>query len=133
MLDPNVIVSGLLSRKGSPARILTAWDDGAFELAVSLALLEELRRVLAYPKLRSRIPQADAATALQWLSDNAEIVADPDGPPPARSPDPDDDYLLVLAAHHRIPLVSGDKYLLGLADRLPILTAAQFADLLAEH
>lgn len=131
VLDPNVIVSGLLSSKGSPARILEAWEDGVFELVASPALLEEVQRVLGYPKLRRRIPQEDAAAAVKWLTENAELVADPEGRPPVLSPDPDDDYLIALAAHHRIPLVSGDKQLLGLADRLPILTAAEFRDLLA--
>ncbi len=132
ILDPNVVISALLSPKGKPARILVAWEQGAFELVISPALLEELERALAYPKLRRLIPEPDAATALAWLRETADVVADPRDDPPLRSPDPGDDYLIALAAQERIPLVSGDNHLLVLADRLPILTAAQFLELLPE-
>lgn len=133
VVDPNVIISALLSPKGSPARVLVAWEQGAFELVASPALLEELERALAYPKLRRLIPESDAADALAWLRESAEIVADPPDEPPVHSPDPGDDYLIALAAHERVPLVSGDKHLLGLADELPILTPAQFLELLPKE
>lgn len=55
VLEINVIVSALLSPTGSPARILRAWTDGAFDLIVSPMLLDGLARVLAYPKLRPHI------------------------------------------------------------------------------
>lgn len=132
VLDANVIISALLSPKGTPARVLVAWERGAFELVASPALLEELERALAYPKLRRLIPESDAAEAAAWLRECAEIVADPPGQPPVRSPDPGDDYLVALAAGERIPLVSGDRHLLGLAGKLPILTPAQFLELLPE-
>lgn len=130
VLDPNVLISALLSSKGNPARILLAWEQGAFELVASPALLDELERALAYPKLRRLIPEADAAAALAWLRETAEVLADPPEAPPLRSPDPSDDYLIALAAQEQIPLVSGDGHLLGLADRLPILTPADFLKLL---
>ncbi|MDQ3676399.1 MAG: putative toxin-antitoxin system toxin component, PIN family, partial [Actinomycetota bacterium] len=112
-----MVISALLSPKGKPARILVAWEQGAFELVISPALLEELERALAYPKLRRLIPEPDAATALAWLRETADVVADPRDDPPLRSPDPGDDYLIALAAQERIPLVSGDNHLLVLADR----------------
>lgn len=35
VLDPNVLVSALLSPTGTPARIVLAWAEGRFELVVS--------------------------------------------------------------------------------------------------
>jgi predicted nucleic acid-binding protein len=52
ILDANVLIAALLSPRGSPARLLRAWMNGAFELIVSPGLLAELERALAYPKLR---------------------------------------------------------------------------------
>ncbi len=70
VLDVNVLVSGLLSRAGSPGRLIALWLGGAFELVVSEALLAELDRALAYPKLRKRIGPEDAAEYLELLRSN---------------------------------------------------------------
>lgn len=124
-LDPNIIVSGLLFPKGSPARVLNAWQEGRFSLIASPALLDELARALGYPKLRTRIPPESATRVLDLLARSTTIVDDPADPPP-RSPDRGDDYLLALAERHRAVLVSEDQDLLGLSDRYPVFTAADF-------
>jgi predicted nucleic acid-binding protein len=51
VLDPNVMVSGILSEKCVPGRILRAWLEYWFHLVTPRAILEELRRVLGYPKI----------------------------------------------------------------------------------
>jgi putative PIN family toxin of toxin-antitoxin system len=127
VLDPNIIISGLLSPDGSPARALAAWQDGRFSLIASPALLEELARALTYPKLRKRIPERSARAVLDLLARGATIVEDV-ADPPRRSRDPGDDDLLALAERHRAVLVSGDRDLLGLSERYPVFTAAQFLD-----
>ncbi len=128
VLDPNVVISALLSPEGAPARTLLAWQRGLFELIVSSALLAELERALAYPKLRSRIDRQAAAELIEWLTRNATIAEDPIDAP-ARSADSGDDYLIALAAAERAILVSGDKHLLALAEQLPILPPARFLEL----
>jgi predicted nucleic acid-binding protein len=50
--------------------------------------------------------------------------------PPLRSSDAADDYLIGLAAASDALLVSGDEHLLELADRAPIHTPAEFADMI---
>jgi putative PIN family toxin of toxin-antitoxin system len=127
VLDPNVLVSALLSQAGTPARALLAWVDGQYELVVSPRLLVELTRVLAYPKLRARVQSHDAEEFVDWLSRQAVLVADPVDPP-SRVADADDDYLLALAAGEDALLVSGDKHLLVLADEFPILSPARFLE-----
>jgi len=77
VLDPNVIISALISSKGTPAAALSAWHDGAFELVVSPMLLAELRRALTYPKLRRRIDPADADALLGWIAASAVRIEDP--------------------------------------------------------
>lgn len=126
VLDVNVIISALLSPEGSPARVLRAWIEGRFELVLSPLLLAELKRALAYPKLRKRITAAEAARVIEWLGGAGSVTQDPRDPPRTRSPDPDDDYLIALASGERAVLVSGDNHLLGLSEDLPIVSPARF-------
>jgi predicted nucleic acid-binding protein len=105
-----------------------AWQDitSGPTTVVSPALLAELGLALAYPKLRQLITQEDAEAFVAWLSRSASVARDPDAPPPVRSIDPDDDYLLTLAADQHAALVSGDRHLLALAGQLPVQTPAEF-------
>jgi uncharacterized protein len=131
VLDPNVIISALLSPEGSPARALREWQQGAFELVVSPLLLAELERALAYPKLARRITPDEAGAVVEWLRRAATIAPDPDHPPPVRSADPGDDYLTALAAEQSAMLVSGDDHLLQLTDRIPVCSPAVFLEALS--
>ena len=126
ILDPNVIISALLSRGGTPAKVLRAWLEGRFDLIVSPFLLEELARALAYPKLAERISTQESAALIDWLRREAILVDDPAEPPTSRSEDPGADYLLALAEAERAVLVSGDRHLLALTEQLPVLTVREF-------
>jgi uncharacterized protein len=126
ILDPNVIISALLSRSGTPAKVLRAWLEGRFELIVSPLLLDELQRALSYPKLAQRIKADEAARLIEWLRREAILVEDPVEAPTSRSEDPGDDYLLALAETERAVLISGDRHLLALTHELPVLTARAF-------
>ena len=133
VLDVNVAIAGLLSPSGSPAHILRAWREGAFELIASPLLLAELERALAYPKLTRLVPPEQARAFVHWIAVEAVLADDPPEAPPVRSQDAGDDYLIVLAAAQRALLVSGDKHLLALSDRLPVLSPAAFLEQLEER
>jgi putative PIN family toxin of toxin-antitoxin system len=130
VLDPNVIISGLLSATGAPADLLRAFDRGELDVVISPKLADELTRALAYPKLRRYISKEDAAAVLAWLKDAAITVPDPDDPPSVRSADAQDDYLIALASMERVALVSGDKHLLKLDREIPVFSPRQFLELL---
>ncbi len=132
VLDPNVIISALLAPNGSPAKVLRAGLDGAYDMVASPLLLAELERALAHPKIRRRIPASDAAAAVGLIERQAPVVDDRDEPPLVRSPDPGDDYFIALAAAARAVLVSGDRHLLGLDSTLPIHSPAAFLAWLGE-
>lgn len=132
VLDVNVLISALLSSSGAPAAIVRAWLDGRFELIASPLLLGELERALGYPKLRRRIPAEEAQTFIDWLARTAVVAKDPTTRPPIRSTDPNDDYLLALAAAESALLVSGDDHLLSLASA-PVYSPAEFLALLQER
>jgi putative PIN family toxin of toxin-antitoxin system len=135
VLDPNVLVSAVISPAGPPGSILLAWSLGQFELVISRKLLDELADVLARPKLQRWVSQATASEYLNALAESATMIDDPSDPP-KHSPDPDDDYLLeLLDAADANYLVSGDPHLTGLADHdVPVETPNVFlARLLAEN
>jgi predicted nucleic acid-binding protein len=108
------------------------WLEGAFELVVSPKLLDETTRALAAPKLVSRVEPREAEAFVALLRERAELRADPPQEPPARSEDPGDDYLLVLAAAADTRLVSGDRHLLALAERMPVLSPRDFLSLIEQ-
>ena len=126
VLDPNVLISALLSPSGSPAALVRRWLAGEFELVISEKLTAELRRALGYPKLRSRISAEDEAELIELLSRTATTVEDP-ATSPRRSRDPGDDYLLALAEAASAILVTGDQDLLDLTG-LPILSPTGFLE-----
>jgi putative PIN family toxin of toxin-antitoxin system len=130
VLDPNVIVSALISPQGVPAKILREWLDGGYDLVASPLLLAEIERVLDYPKLRERVSKVEARELVELLRRGADLRADPRHTPRVRSADPGDDYLIVLAAASQAVLVSGDRHLLSLSDDLPVYSPAQFLDMI---
>ena len=102
-----------------------AWLGGRFEVIASPKLVDELERALAYPKLRKRIPEADAA-GLARLIERGSVMREDVASPPSISKDPGDDYLIALAAGSEAVLVTGDRDLLALGPELPIFSARQF-------
>lgn len=126
VLDVNVIVAAVLSPTGSPAIVLRGWLEGAYDLIVSPKLLDELEHTLGCRKIRERVPSEEATALLELLRRNAEVRDDPTSEPPVRSSDPDDDYVIALAADARAVIVSGDRHLLDLSDDLPIYAPARF-------
>ena len=131
VLDIGVVVSGLISDEGPPARILDHWRHGRFEIVLSDAWLEEFDDVFARPHLASRIGVGLSALLRAAIIDHGVVVRDQQLRPGA-TPDPDDDYLVALADACRCDyLVSGDRHLLGIvAAKPPVLTPRQFLDVL---
>ena len=126
VLDPNVIISATLSPAGTPGRVFRLWFEGAYELVVSAMLLDELERAFGYSKIQNRVPTVEAQELLEILGRSTTHFQDPDKAPNVRSSDPDDDYLIALAAESRSVLVSGDSVLLGLSGQIPVRSPIEF-------
>lgn len=125
VLDTNVLVSGLAYPGSVPGRIVTAWRQGGLEVVLSHYILDEMVRVL--PRLhRIRLTAReirDLADSFMFLAD----VVEPDSARDERIRDPADQPVLqTLLASHANYLVTGDKDLLALADKHPIVTPAEF-------
>lgn len=124
VLDSNVIVSGL-GWSGPPARIVAAALDGRLELLTSQALLTELRRVLAYPKLAKVI---DEAEQLADLVEASSVVVHPVGVLEVVDDESDNRVLEAAVEGAAEYIVSGDDHLLELGSfqGIPIMTPGQF-------
>lgn len=125
VLDTNVLVSGLAYPGSVPGRIVTAWRQGGLDVVLSRYILDELARVLArLPRLR--LTPLEIRDLIDSLMFQADIV-EPAGLPDEGLRDPADQPVLqtLLAAQARY-LITGDKDLLTLADRYPIVTPAEF-------
>ncbi len=126
VLDPNVIVSALLS-SGTTAAVLDAWlDRRAFDPVVCPALLAELEEVLSRPKFAS-IGQDTVTQVIERLRTEGATSADPVVEPGVTA-DPDDDYLVALARSAGADcLVSGDPHLKdAVLPDVEVLTPGEF-------
>ncbi len=131
VLDTNVLIAALISQTGVPAEVVARGLAGEFEIVVSETLLTELREALAAPNLRKRVLPEEAAEFATLLAAHALSYADP-LPPPRRSADRNDDYLVALAEIATGVLVSGDRHLLDLAAELPVRTPRDFLLMLGQ-
>ena len=128
VLDSNVILSGLMSPKGTTGQIIQAWKDNCLTLLICEAQLEEIKRVLAYPKIQNRLNWSAEKINLfvKLLAYRSEYV-DISGVKAYVPQDADDEMLLAtLIAAKADYLVTGDSDLLALRESYVIITPAQF-------
>lgn len=128
LLDTNILVSGLISKKGPPGMLLRAWlFEFRFELVTSKEQIDELRRVLAYEHLQRFITPEQARDVLDNIDARAHMAVEL--PTITLSPDPDDNVILATAvAGNADLLVTGDKrdlLFLDTVEGMPIITARQ--------
>ena len=129
VLDTNVLVSGLMLPESVPGKIVAAWRVAQFELVLSEPMLDEIGRVLSYPRIHARLGwgKDEIANFLLLLRFKADVV-DITLERGRRTRDPGDDPVLAtFLASGADCLVSGDGDLLALRDRYPVLTPADFA------
>ncbi len=130
VLDTNVLISGLMYPDSVPGKIVTAWREAQFDVVCTLQQLQEIGRVLSYPKIQK---------VLQWGPETIERfleqlllrveLAEVDESVDERLRDPSDSPILAgLVASKADFLVTGDGDLLALKDRFSIVTPAEFAE-----
>lgn len=134
VLDANVLISAIISSRGSPAQILSYWQEGELDLVVSLPILEELDRVIHHPKLQARYDLREELVQefLVLLGRRAAMV-EPEERLAVIERDPTDNrYLECALAGEAQYLFSGDSHLLNLEqyEGIRILTPTEFLALL---
>ena len=108
VLDTNILVSSLISNKSYPYQLYQGWIKRLFILVSSRPQLDELERVLNYPKLRRFIDEEESKAVIEGLYNFASIVDEL--LIITLSPDPDDNVILATAIKGEADyLVTGDK------------------------
>lgn len=130
VLDANVFVSAALSPNGIPAKILTAWRAEQFQLVISKAILEEIDRVLHYPKILKRHQWREERIRL-FIEDLAHLAVLTPGERKLTviTEDPSDNRYLESATEGEAEyIVSGDQHLIELEvyQNIRILTPRAF-------
>ncbi len=125
VLDTNVLVSGLAYPGSVPGRIVAAWRQGGLDVVLSHYILDELQRVL--PRLpRVAMTAAEIRDLVDSLMFQADIVEPAGALDDTLRDHADQPVLQTLLAAKAQYLLTGDKDLLALADRYPIVTPADF-------
>ena len=115
VLDTNVVLSSLVFRDGAARLVRQAWQRGAVVPLVSAVTVQELVRVLTYPKFR--LSKADQDELLADYLPYAQTVRI--GLPPPAVPECRDamdlPFMHLAVAGQAQVLVSGDRDLLAIA------------------
>jgi hypothetical protein len=108
VIDTNIFISYLLVPTSKPAKIISLWQRGKFDVLTAQPQIDELMRVTRYPKIKERLNPILAGRFINELRDLSVIV---DNLPVVDiSPDPYDNYLLSIASGGVADyLVTGDK------------------------
>ncbi|NVO05550.1 MAG: putative toxin-antitoxin system toxin component, PIN family [Rhodoferax sp.] len=128
VLDTNVVLSALVFGGGTAGQVRRAWQSGLITPLASAATMQELLRVLAYPKFR--LTTAEQHELLGDYVPFVETVHIPTPPPVVpHCRDPKDTPFLHLAvAGAAEVLVSGDMDLLALANAFAQQCACPICD-----
>jgi uncharacterized protein len=116
VLDTNILISGLITPRGTPAKVLLAWRVGHFDLVTSFPLLLELKEAISRPHLkdRYRLSPQDIHDFIALIENTALLITNP-RIVSAQLRDPDDLAVLACAlAGNAEYIVTGDYDLLDL-------------------
>jgi uncharacterized protein len=127
--DTNILVSGLVFRRGKPHQLLRTALDGVVSMIVSQAIIDETTGVLAR-KFGASID--DIAEAKAIIADAARTIT-PTVQLDVVKEDPPDNRILECAVTAGADyIITGDKDLLRLRryDSINIITVSEFLELL---
>jgi uncharacterized protein len=135
VLDTNVFISAMLHPNGLCGEIIRAWEHRAFVVLYNFELLEEIKLVCAYPRLKKRLKRNRIGALVNQLHSDGLYVR---GNQNSRdSKDPKDNFLISIAELGKAnTLVSSDNLgvlELGLVGEAIVLTPIEFLRFLRER
>lgn len=125
-VDTNILISAIFWR-GKPNKIITLCFEGALELVISRAILNELERILVREK-KFDLTHNNVFTFLDIILDHS-ILVEPIKKLDVVKKDPSDNKILECAIAGNVNyIISGDSHLLELKEyeSIKIVTAAEF-------
>jgi putative PIN family toxin of toxin-antitoxin system len=134
VLDASVVVSSLINPQGIPAQVLDAWRAERFRVVLSAAILDEIGRVLRYPRVAVYHRWSEERLR-QWLEDFAHLALMTPGILSLeiiQEDSADNRYLECAVEGAAAYLVSGDRLLLSLGtyQGIQIVSPRVFLDVL---
>ena len=130
VLDANVFMSAMISPQGTPAEILRLWEQAAFDVAISPAILREIDRVIHYPKIQKKynLVEKDIEAFFRLIDSAAVLVIPAEMIDAVDQDETDNRYVECAVAANASYIVTGDKHLLGLKayQSIEILRPAAF-------
>ena len=137
VVDANTLISRIIPPLGAPAQIMHHWRRGDLLLLTSPALLDELRRVLEYPRIAERLGWPEEQRR-QFVESFETLTLTTPGMLrlPGVTRDPKDDPVVACAVEGEAEfIVSGDRDLLvlGTYQQVRVVTPREFLALLEEQ
>ena len=130
VIDVNLFVSAVISKKGNPAKLLQLWRGRAFLVVISEQMIEELERVLRYPRVRTKynLKDEDIGLAVGVIKKFAIVLPDLIKLNVIKEDHDDNKVLACALAAQADYIVSGDNHLLdlGVFENIPIVTVKGF-------
>lgn len=117
VIDTNLFVSGLFAKKGYTYELQELWVNGAFELAVSEKILNEIKATLLKPYIQERLflHKEDAEEIIQLIREKSYVVTEDRYETDRIRSDITDNKFLGCALEAKANfIVSGDNHLLEL-------------------
>jgi hypothetical protein len=132
VLDTNIIISSIINKKGPSAKIRKLWESGVIEVATSPDILQEVERVINYPRIHKKhmwtakqissyMNSIREESAFVIKVEKLRVVTD----------DPDDDKFIECALTAKAKaIISGDPHLLSLKKykNVSILSPREFIE-----
>ena len=136
VIDANVFVSAALKPHSKAAKIIDLVKEGTIALVLSHAILEELRKVFRYPKIRKeiRLIVSEIDETLAKIAEGA-VLTPGNMKIRAVKDDPEDNRYLECAVEGQADyIISGDRHLTKLKffQEIIIIDPAAFLELIGE-
>jgi uncharacterized protein len=125
VLDTNVLVSGLAYPAGLPGRIVGAWLRGGLDVVLSKYILDEMVRVMPRPSRATLRAEEirDLADSFLFMAEIVEPSGDVEEALRDKANGPVLGTLLAARADY---LITGDKELLALGGKYPVVAPVAF-------
>jgi putative PIN family toxin of toxin-antitoxin system len=134
VLDTNVLVAALRSRRGASFQLIRRIDEGEFRVNISVALALEYEEILKRTDLIPGFSETDIDTFLDYMFQASNLVPSV-APLRPNLPDPDDELVLDLAVQRHAIILTYNKRDFGEAEKLGVrvLSPAEFLGILRQE
>jgi predicted nucleic acid-binding protein len=129
-IDTNLLISSTFKLTSPPGLVMAAWRMQHIEWISCEEQIQELSTALFRPSVLARVIDGEklALALLDEIRDNCDLVTLTQ-PLPCVFRDPRDDYLFALYDQQYVKMiVSGDKDVMALKGRYPVMTARELID-----